>query len=290
MKRYHLIPMLGLQLFAEGGGADGGTGVTASDAGMQTGVTAPDAGVQQTAAGQVDRRAEFEKLIKGDYKDVYGQMVQETVRSRLKGQKDTVDRYNALSPALSLLAQKYGVEPGDTAGLVRAIEDDNAYYENEAARQGMDVEHFKKLEQVRRKNAMLQAQIDGQKQREHAARQYSQWMQQAEQAKTIYPGLDLDAEVKNPQFMRLLKSGVDVGSAYLVIHRDEVIPAAMRYTAEQVEKGLANKIASGADRPSENGVGSPATATVTNDTSAMTRKARAEINRRVLNGETISFG
>lgn len=311
MKHYHMIPVRGLQIFAEGGataagGTAQGTGVTASDAGVRKGVkgnpladvkygiqpeeSAPAAGVQQTTETKPDRNAEFEKLIKGEYKDLYDTRVQETVRNRLKGQKETVDKYNTLSPALALLAQKYGVEATDINGLVKAIEDDNAYYETEAARQGVDVEHFKKLEQVRRQNALLQAQIEDQQQRDHAARQYSQWMQQAEQAKQTYPGLDLDTEVKNPQFMRLLKAGVDVGSAYLVIHKDEVIPAAMQYTAQAVEQKLANKIASGADRPAENGMRSQGAAVVKSDVSTLTKMDRAEINRRVARGEKISFG
>ena len=137
MKIYSFIPMLNLQLFAEGAGGtgagagDGGTaqgqGVTEAAALPQTkadknplanvkyGIQeeAPIAGVQTVA--QPDRNAEFEKLIKGEYKDLYDARVQDTVQKRLKGQKETVDKFNALAPTLELLASKYGVDAGDIA-------------------------------------------------------------------------------------------------------------------------------------------------------------------------------
>lgn len=291
MKQYPYIPVRSLQLFADGGaaGAGGtaqGSGVTAPAAGVQTGVTAPDAGVQQTT----DRNAEFEKLIKGEYKDLYDARVSDTVQKRLRGSKETVDKYNAISPVLPLLAQKYGVDPSDAAALAKAIEDDNDLYENEATAHGMDVGTYKKYEQMRRQNEAFRAQAEDRDRREHAAQQYAAWTQQANEAKSIYPQLDLEAEVKNPQFMRLLNAGVDVGSAYLVIHKDEVIPAAMQHVAQNVEQKLAGKIAAGGSRPAENGMSPGNGAVVKNDVSTMTKLNRAEINRRVLAGEKISLG
>lgn len=310
MKHNFYIPVHSLQLFADGGAASGGTaqgtGVTAPAAGVQKGVkgnpladvkygiqpqeSAPAAGVQPTTEPKPDRNAEFEKLIKGEYKDLYDARVQDTVQKRLRGSKDTVDKYNAISPVLPLLAQKYGVDPADAAALAKAIENDNALYEREAAAHGMDVETYKKYEQMRRQNEAFRTQMEDQNRREHAAQQYTAWMEQADEAKAIYPQLDLEAEVKNPQFMRLLNAGVDVGSAYLVIHKDEVIPAAMQHVAQSVEQKLAGKIAAGGSRPAENGMTPQNGAVVKNDVSTMTKLDRAEINRRVARGEKISFG
>lgn len=316
MKHYSIIPMRSLQIFAEGGNAAGGaagdggtaqgTGVTAPAAGVRKGVksnpladvkygiqpqeSAPAAGVQQTTETKPDRNAEFEKLIKGEYKDLYDARMQDTVQRRLRGQKETVDKYEALSPALAMLARRYGVDASDAQALSKAIEDDNSFYEEEASKSGMDVEHYKKFEQMRRQNEFYRSQMESQNQKEHAAKQYATWMQQAQEAQQIYPRLNLEAEVKNPQFMRLLSSGVDVGSAYLVIHRDEIIPAAMQYTAQAVEQKLANKIAAGGSRPTENGMKAQGAAVVKSDVSTLTKMDRAEINRRVARGEKISFG
>ena len=105
---------INLQLFAEGGdggsgtGAEGANGVTAGVPSLQTkGAKNPLADVKygiqeedsvQTADAQettetepvVDREAEFEKLIKGDYKDLYDAKVQNTVQNRLKSTKEQV--------------------------------------------------------------------------------------------------------------------------------------------------------------------------------------------------------
>ena len=167
MKNYILIPMLSLQLFAEGAGAgDGGTaqgqGVTEAAALPQTkGVKnpladvkygiqeeAPAAEVQTETVAQPDRNAEFEKLIKGEYKDLYDARVQDTVQKRLKGQKDVVDKYNALIPTLEMMAKKYGVDAGDTEALSKAIQEDDSYYEQEALEKGMTVQQLKEITSI----------------------------------------------------------------------------------------------------------------------------------------------
>lgn len=310
MKHYSCIPVRSLQIFAEGGasgdgGTTQGTGVTAPAAGVRKGVksnpladvkygvqpqeSAPAAEVQPTTEVKPDRNAEFEKLIKGEYKDLYDARMQDTIQRRLRGQKETIDKYEALAPSLEILAQKYGVDPTDAKALSKAIEEDDSYFADEAAQKGVSVEELKKYRKMERENAQFKAQIDAQNRKDHAAKQYASWMRQAEEAKVKYPQLDLETEVKNPQFMRLLNAGVDVGSAYLVIHNDEIIPAAMQHVAQTVEQKLAGKIAANGTRPAENGMMGQGAAVVKSDVSTLTKSDRAEINRRVMNGDKISF-
>lgn len=308
MKQDFFYPV-DLQLFADGAAAAGeggqGQGVTAEAAApQQKGVKNPLAdvkyGIQEETAPAAevpkeeptqppDRNAEFEKLIKGEYKEQYDHRVQDTIRQRLKGSKETADKLAAITPALEILAQKYGVDPADMAALSKAIEDDDSFYADEAVKKGMKTEDFKFMRKMERDNARLQNQIAKQQQAEQANQQYAQWAQQAEQAKQLYPSLDLKAEVKNPQFMQLLKSGVDVGSAYLVIHKDDILPAAMQHTAKVVEQKLADKIIAGGSRPAENGMSSQSAALTKSDVSALTKADRDEIRRRVARGERIRF-
>ena len=318
MEKKIFFPMvLNLQLFAEGaGGGDGGTG-----AGGATGVTSTAAvsnstkgaknpladvkyGVQpedNTPAAEVtsvqsvetvaqDRNAEFEKLIKGEYKDLYDARVQDTVQKRLKSSKEVVDKYNALTPTLEMLAKKYGVDASDSEALVRAIEEDDSYYEQEALEKGITVQQLKEIRKMERENADLKRQMNEQNRREKAAQEYSRWMEQAKQAKLTYPSLDLNTEAKNPQFLQLLNSGVDVATAYAVIHKDEIIPAAMQYTAKTVEEKIANKIIAGGARPAENGNSSQSATLTKSDVSLLTKADFAEIDRRLARGERISFG
>lgn len=249
-----LHSVLTLQLFAE---AAENMGVTAPDAGVQ-GVKqeAETARLPQTVASDPD--AEFERLIRGQFKEQYNARVQDIVRKRLKGQEKTLEQYRALEPSLELLAQKYGVQAKDPQALAQAIQDRESHPDE------MD-----RMEQTRR--------------------QYEQWMWQAQQAREIYPSLDIAQEVRNPRFMALLRSGAEVGDAYLVAHRDEIIPAAMRYTAKAVEEKLANRIAANGLRPSESAMAGRGTAVVADQVAHMSRAQRQDIIRRVRRGEIIKF-
>ena len=316
------FPKLNLQLFAEGGtaagagaggggtGAEGATGVSASVPGLQTkGVKNPLANVKygiqddaQTAnvqtkstdgngnVAQPDRNAEFEKLIKGEYKDLYDARVQDTIQKRLKSTKETVDKYNELAPTLDMLARKYGIsDASDIKALNKAIEEDDSYYEDEALEKGITVEQLKSIRKMERENAELKRQVSERANREQAERDVARWMEQANEAKKTFPTLDLGEELKNPQFIGLLKSGVDVGTAYFAMHHDNLVPQAMQFTAKQVEQKLTNKVIANGARPIENGINSQSSAVVKSDVSQLTKEDRAEIIRRVARGEKIRF-
>ena len=303
---------LNLQLFADGGaggtGGDGATGATATaavsqgkgvkgnpladvvygkqeeaqNADVQTQTTDEDGTTTQT----IDRNAEFEKLIKGEYKDLYDAKMQDTIQKRLKGTKETVEKYESLAPTLEMLAKKYGVKADDIAALNKAIEEDDAYYEQEAMDKGVSVESLKELRKMQRENAELKQQM----QKQNAEKLYETWVQQAEDAKAVYPSFDLRAEMNNPKFLGLLRNNVDVRTAYEVIHKDEIIPAAMQFTAKTVEQKLTNKIIANGARPAENGISSQGASVTKSDVSQLTKADMAEIQRRVARGERISFG
>ena len=303
-----LFPMpLNLQLFAEGGGdggtgAEGAMGVTATAAmsqrkgasnpladvkyGIQEGAS-PAAEVNPTATE--DRSARFEAMIKGEFKDLYDAKVSDTVQKRLKSSKETVERYEALTPTLEILGKKYGVDPTDTKALAKAIEEDDSYFEEEALEKGITVEQLKEIRRMERENADLKRQMDEHNRRENANKVYAQWMDQAEAAKAVYPSFDLKTEMQNPQFVNLLRSNVDVRTAYEVIHKDDIISGAMHFAAKQAEQKVTNKIIANGARPAENGNSSQSATVVKSDVSQLSKADRAEIIRRVQRGEKICF-
>lgn len=317
MKNKLIFPMiLDLQLFAEGAsggvggtGSEGATGATATAAVSQTkGVKSnPLAevkyGVQPTAeaeekapAAEVietpteDRNAKFEALIKGEYKDLYDAKMQDAIKKRVKTMQDTVDKHNALTPTLEKLASKYGVDPTDIDALNKAIDDDDSFYEQEALEKGVTVEQLKEFRKIEKENAELRKFKEEQNRRENANKVYAQWMEQADSTKQVYPSFDLKAEMQNPKFLELLKSNIDVRTAYEVIHKDDIIAGAMQFTAKKVEQNIANKIIANGARPSENGNSSQGASVTKSDVSQLTKADRAEIARRVARGEKISFG
>lgn len=320
MEYLRKIFSLDLQVFADGAGsgagtggtgAEGATGVSATDAVSQTkGVKSnPLAGIvygkQESvpaAGGQsevtdsdgntkktVDRNAEFEKLIRGEYKDLYDARTQDIVQKRLKGSKETVEKYEALTPVLEILSKKYGVDPSDSSALAKAIEDDDAFFEEEALEKNMSVKQLKEVRRMERENTELRRQMQEQKNRENANKLYQRWMGEAEQTKSVYPTFNLQEEMQNPQFRQLLQSNVPVRTAFEVIHKDEIIPAAMQYTAKTVEQKLTNKLVANGARPAENGSSGQSTAITKSDVSQLTKEDRQEIARRVARGEKIVF-
>ena len=313
MENKFLFPMiLNLQLFAEGAGGDGGTGAEGATGATATAAVSQPKGVKSNPLADVkygvqptegaspaaevvenpteDRNAKFEALIKGEYKDLYDQRMQDTVQKRLKSSKETVDKYNALSPTLEILAKKYGVDATDVEALNKAIEEDNSFFEEEALEKGITVEQLKEIRKMEKENAELKRQMEEQNRKDNANKVYAQWMEQAESTKQVYPSFDLRTEMQNPKFVDLLRSNIDVRTAYEVVHKDDIIAGAMQFTAKKVEQNITNKIIANGARPSENGNSSQGASVTKSDVSALTKADRAEIARRVARGEKISFG
>ena len=300
---------LNLQLFADGG--DGGTGAgegttgeTAVAAVQQTkgsknpladvkyGIqedSAQTAPVQADSVETPDRNKEFERLIKGEYKDLYDAKVQDTIQRRLKSTRETVEKYESLTPTLEMLAKKYGVDVADINALNQAIEEDDSYYEEEALEKGITVQQLKEIRKMERENSELKRQMQEKESRENANRLYQKWMEQAQQVKAVYPSFDLNAEMQNPKFLDLLRANIDLRTAYEVLNNDKIIPAAMQFTAKQVEQKLTNKIVANGARPSENGMSSQSASLTKSDVSQLTKADRQEIARRVARGEKIRF-
>ena len=305
MQTLSLLPFFCIQIFADGGG-DGGTGGGDAGAGPaegQTGNAAPAqpqgknplAGVKYgrqeapQAAESDDRAAQFDALIKGEYKDLYEQRMQDTIQKRLKGNEATVQKYNALSPVLEMLSSKYGVDAGDAEALSKAIEEDETFYEDEALEKGLTVQQVKEIRKMQRENQALRQQMEAQHQQEQADQIIAKWRADAETVKQIYPGFDLEGELQNEQFRSLLTSNIDVRTAYEVCHLGEIIPTAMQFTAGKIQEKVANNVRAGKSRPAEGAMSSRSPVVVKSDVSQLTRADRDEIERRVARGERIVF-
>ena len=302
---------LNLQLFAEGGdggtGAEGtaGSGVATTPKGVKSNPLADvkygiqpeesvqNANAQETDVGTEDLSAEFEELIKGKYKDQYNAKMSDTVQKRLKGTKEQAAeqeaRLESLKPVLELLGKKYGVDATDAEALIKAVEEDDSYFEEEALELGVPVEQLKQFKKTERENAELKRQMEEISTKENAAKIYQGWLDQAEEAKNFFPSLDLETEMQNPEFVNLLRNNVSVKAAYQVIHQDEIMRGAMQYTAKTIENKLTNNIIANGQRPTENGNSSQSASVIKSDVSQLTKADRQEIIRRVARGEKIKF-
>lgn len=310
-----------LQLFAEGGaGAAGGDGGAAAGAGDATGVTVPAAegrkqrrtnplanvkyGVQQEqaqggvaaanaeAANTIDGKESFEDLIKGKYKSEFDARVQDIIRSRFKQNGEMEERLNSLNPLLEGLGRLHNIDPSDIQQLTDVVLNNDALYEEEAMERGMSIEALKAVKRMERENEELkqreQQSIAETRMREH----FDMLGRQADEARQFYPGLDLMAEMQNPTFVKLTAPGVglDVRTAYEAVHREQLRGAEMQFAAQKSAERIANAVRANGMRPAENGMNSQQTASpVKTDPRTLTKADRAEIKRRVANGEKIVF-
>jgi hypothetical protein len=308
-----LFTELDLMLFADGGGEGGGDAGTGAPEGGSTPAKAsknPLADVQYGTGGQqqsetivksdtqVDRAAAFDGLIKGEYKAEFDARVQKILSNRFRdvnALKEKAAQLDSYAPMMDALASKYGVSGSDPQAILKAIEEDNSFYEDEAMERGLTVEQLKHMKRIERENADFRRAMEEQ-QRMNAQREvFSRWDSESAECTQIYPNFNFDTEAQNPEtgrrFMELLGAGISVKDAYELIHKDDIIGGAMQYTAEQVHKKTVNDIRARGMRPAENGTsGSAPAQIVKTDPAKLTRKDREEISRRVLRGDrTITF-
>lgn len=262
----------------EGTGSDNGQ-VAADQTGSDT--------TQVATEEKEDLDADFEALIKGKYKAQYDARFQQGINARHKDYMQNKQQLESLNPMLDMLKEKYGVS--DVKDLQKAIMDDDSYYEEEAMERGLTVEQLKYMKQMERENKAYkdreQESIQEQMQRE----KIEGWLRQEAQFKQKAPDFSLREELANPEFERLLAAGVNVETAFNVIHQDEIMSGAMNYTAKKAVEKTVNDIKARGMRPSENGLGTTATEPKRKTVGEMTGEEILEMANKAKKGEKISF-
>ena len=238
----------------------------------------------------------FEDLIgkNGKYKAEFDAKVQAILNDRFKSQKNSNDTLAKLTPVIELLGSKYGIDAKnldklDVDKFVETITQDDSYYEDEALEKGIPVETLKELKAMERENDMMRKALEERTQREQNDRAFAEIVRQSEALKTIYPSFDLNYEMANPEFARLVKNGVPIQTVFEVIHRSELMPQAMRMVAEETERRVAANVQANRNRPSENGLNNTSPSLTKSDPRNLTKEDRMEIRRRVSMGEKIRW-
>lgn len=242
-----------------------------------------------------ERKAAFDELIKGEYKNEFGQRVQQIIDTRFKESKAMGAKLEALRPILDVLGSRYGVDAeAEPDKLLKAIDEDDGYYEAEANEKGLTVDQLKQWRRMERENAALRRAQEARTQQEASERIYAGWEEEAQRLKQVYPAFDLRQECQSGEtgerFLKLLGSGVDVRTAYEVIHMNELMNGAIGTAVQLTQKRVQDNIRTQGMRPRENGAGgSIATQLVKSDPSKWSKADREEVARRVMRGERIEL-
>ena len=262
----------------EGTGSDNGQ-VAADQTGSDT--------TQVATEEKEDLDADFEALIKGKYKAQYDARFQQGINARHKDYMQNKQQLESLNPMLDMLKEKYGVS--DVKDLQKAIMDDDSYYEEEAMERGLTVEQLKYMKQMERENKAYKAREQESIQEQMQREKIEGWLRQEAQFKQKAPDFSLREELANPEFERLLAAGVNVETAFNVIHQDEIMSGAMNYTAKKAVEKTVNDIKARGMRPSENGLGTTTTEPKRKTVGEMTGEEILEMANKAKKGEKISF-
>lgn len=286
------MKLISIKLSAFGEGGDGAAasaaaqGSNAAPAQPQSGI-APDA--QAQAAGQAPEGAQsqaeptFDELIKGKYKAEYDARMREAVTRRLQSKNAELD---AVRPIMAILQQRYGIEDGKNAAdaVLDALRRDDAYWESAAEKAGMTAEQYRQIVTVEARNRELQAILAAQQTEQRRNETYRRLTAEAEQVRAVYPDFDVEAELRSGSaFGDLLRSGIDMLTAYQVCHQRDFLAAAQ----QRAETKAANAVRANQSRPAENGSGSGQPAKLSGDPSKWTREQFRDVERRVQRGERI---
>ena len=273
----------------------------------QTAEVAPkeEAGVESAATEEkpttedtkeaVTKRMSWEEIMADPE---YNKQMQAVVRSRLKAEKSAEEALGKMIPAIELLARKYDLDPKnmDYEALAKAINEDDAYYEDRALEMGVSVETAKKVDQMERENERRKAMEQKTLQEQALQQHFVKLEQQGEAVKKVFPNFDLRAELRNPAFARMVAPnvGISVEDAYYAVHRNEIQAASMQITAQKTAEKISNAIQSGSRRPDESGVSSQAPSVSTfnyrNASPQQRAEFKAELRRKWANGETVYPG
>lgn len=306
-----------LDLFDGEGGAEGAAGTQASPDSSRPGETggkgqqvvygkqgdAPAAGEKTAGEGsdagsgkekpksREQLRREYLALVEGEYKEVAAERTQRAIDQRFKETKSLREALEAQRPLVEMLGSRYGVTDGDVNKLVAALEADKSYWEAAADQAGMSVEQYVKMQRIERENQRYRAQQEEWQAQAAAREQMSRWAIQEREMQETYPDFDLEREMQNPGFKRLLMADVPMRHAYEVSHLEDIKGGVAASSAQEAERKVTDNIRARGARPAENGTtAGQAGVVVKADVSKLTPEDRREIARRArLGGEPITF-
>ena len=271
-------------------GVQPGAAQGTADAAQGKAMPAEGAAGAEAPAAPVNREAEWQRLINGEYREQFQKQVQGIIDKRFaktKGLEEQNGRYAAL---MGKVAGRYGLDPGDIEGISAAIDRDQKFLAEQADKAGMTVEQFKKYNAAVQENEKFRRMNEAMQREAQVQARIQGWQAEEKALKGVYPQFDLDAELRNKDFVGLLQRGVTMKHAYEVIHMDDMMRGAMQYATAQATAQTARNIQARAARPMEGAAtGAPGVVTKS-DVTKLTKADREEIARQVARGKTITFG
>lgn len=238
---------------------------------------------------QPDKGKLFADMVNGEYKAEAERWFQDRFDRRHRDYKLMQQRQEAMEPAVAMLQQVFGWDGKDPKALVELMQKDKDLWETRAAENGMDVDRYREWVRMQAENKALTEALQRRHAEERAAETRERYEQQFDAVVRMYPGAaeQLRDDFHNEQFLRMIDAGVDMLSAFQVVHQEQILSGAMQYAAQQAEHRVTDTVAANQRRPVENGTGGQVPAHSRPDVNKMTRQERLELEARARRGERI---
>ena len=216
----------------------------------------------------------------------YNKHMQDTVKARNRKAREEIESERAkIAPMLEVLANRYKLDPQnlDLDALVKAVNDDNEFYEQRALEMGVPVETAKQIDQQKREQERNKVAEQRRAEEEAFDAHIAKLEQQGEALKAVFPQFDLRTELQNPTFKRLTAPGVglSVEDAYHAVHRKEIAAAQSAVVAQKTARQISDTIIAGQRRPTENGTSARAASVTTFDYSKASASQRNAIKQQI---------
>lgn len=187
-------------------------------------------------------------------------MMAERGKSATEAKAAAEAQMEKLSPMFRLLGERYGIEAKDGVydadAIVKAVTEDDSYYEDKALEMGVTPDVARQLAQA---DSIRQAQAQEQARREREAQLQEHFMslqQQADDLRKIFPDFDLNRELQNPVFVQRTAPGpnpMSVEDAFYSIHHGEIMKKQAEEIALRARADAAAGYRANQARPRENG-------------------------------------
>lgn len=237
-------------------------------------------------ASEEDLEKEFDALIKGKYKEQFNARQQKAIKSRFQESEATKAELQAAAKLKDTIALRYGLENASTDDIIAAVQKDESFLEEAAAKAGLSTAQYRSLATMQQRAVNAERALE----EEHKAKlreDFSRKLQNDISAcQKAFPNFDFETEcAENEQFKELVKSGVDMTKAYKFVHMDELMADGMAMAAHKGAENTAKAVKNNLRRPNEAGASGQAAVTIAVDFSKMSDEEFRTYQEKLMAGE-----
>ena len=155
-----------------------------------TSVPAADAQPQETAPA-TDKEAEFEKLIKGEYRQQFDKRIKDNLKRRFKESSLLKEKAAQTDEIINMLKVKYGINHDNMDDIVLAIKNDDGLLRAEAQEKGIEPDTLKRIRELEFENESMKNQIARGLEERKIQSTVGLWIQDAKELTKDFPDFDL---------------------------------------------------------------------------------------------------